>query len=129
MLYRLVAAVGIAVPVPCGQAAVPGYHGYPAACVIIARQVIRRDSLHSVRELTNVIGAFVEACNDHCQPFTRTKDGDQLLAIITPDGQTTNGRTLAIRFQFLLRVGRARDEVRRRILLNILRQVVKKVLG
>jgi hypothetical protein len=40
---------------------------------IITRQATYRDSFRSVRELTNVIDTFVEAFNDHCQPFTWTK--------------------------------------------------------
>jgi hypothetical protein len=30
-----------------------------------SRQAIRRDSFRSVRELTDAIGAFLDACNDH----------------------------------------------------------------
>ena len=49
-----------------------------------AHQAIRRGSFRSVRELTGAIGAFIDACNDRCQPFTWTKDDDQLLAKIKP---------------------------------------------
>lgn len=38
----------------------------------------------SVRELTDAIGAFIDAYNDRCQPFTWTKNADQLLAKIKP---------------------------------------------
>ena len=51
---------------------------------IITRQAIRRGSFRSVRELTGAIGAFIDAYNDRCQPFTWTKDADQLLAKIKP---------------------------------------------
>ena len=51
---------------------------------IITRQAIRRGSFRSVRELTTAIGRFIDAYNDRCQPFTWTKDADQLLAKIKP---------------------------------------------
>jgi hypothetical protein len=38
------------------------------------------DSFRSVAELTAAIGASIHAYNDRCQPFTWTKDADQLLA-------------------------------------------------
>jgi transposase len=57
---------------------------------IITRQAIRRGSFRSVRELTAAIGAFIDAYNDRCQPFTWTKDADQLLAKIKPGRQRTN---------------------------------------
>jgi transposase len=57
---------------------------------IITRQAIRRGSFRSVRELTDAIGAFIDAYNDRCQPFTWTKDADQLLAKIKPGRQRTN---------------------------------------
>ena len=57
---------------------------------IITRQAIRRGSFRSVRELTTAIGRFIDAYNDRCQPFTWTKDADQLLAKIKPGRQRTN---------------------------------------
>ena len=51
---------------------------------IITRQAIRRGSFRSVTELTTAIGRFIDAYNDRCQPFTWTKDADQLLAKIKP---------------------------------------------
>ena len=57
---------------------------------IITRQAIRRGSFRSVRELTDAIGAFIDAYNGRCQPFTWTKDADQLLAKIKPGRQRTN---------------------------------------
>ena len=51
---------------------------------IITRQAIRRGTFRSVRELTTAIGAFIDAYNDRCQPFTWTKDADELLAKIRP---------------------------------------------
>jgi transposase len=75
-------------------------HFTPASCSwlnmvevffgIITRQAIRRGSFRSVRELTGAIGAFIDACNDRCQPFTWTKDAEQLLAKIKPGRQRTN---------------------------------------
>jgi hypothetical protein len=40
---------------------------------IITRQAIRRGTFRSVKELTSTIGAFIDAYNDRCQPFTWTK--------------------------------------------------------
>jgi hypothetical protein len=57
---------------------------------IITRQAIRRGSFRSVRELTGAIGAFIDAYNDRCHPFTWTKDADQLSAKIKPRRQRTN---------------------------------------
>jgi transposase len=51
---------------------------------IITRQAIRRGSFRSVKELTTAIGTFIDAYNDRCQPFTWTKDADDLLAKIKP---------------------------------------------
>ena len=51
---------------------------------IITRQAIRRGSFRSVRKQTGAIGAFIDAYNDRCQPFTWTKNADQLLAKIKP---------------------------------------------
>jgi transposase len=47
---------------------------------IITRQAIRRGSFNSVRELTAAIGRFIDGWNDRCQPFTWTKDADDILA-------------------------------------------------
>ena len=51
---------------------------------IITRQAIRRGTFRSVKDLTAAIGAFIDAYNDRCQPFTWTKDADELLAKIKP---------------------------------------------
>jgi transposase len=51
---------------------------------IITRQAIRRGTFRSVKELTTAIGTFIDAYNDRCQPFTWTKDADELLARINP---------------------------------------------
>jgi len=48
------------------------------------RQAIRRGTFRSVKELTTAIGAFIDAYNDRCQPFTWTKDADELLTKIRP---------------------------------------------
>jgi transposase len=51
---------------------------------IITRQAIRRGTFTSVRDLTAAIGRFIDAYNDRCQPFTWTKDADELLTKIKP---------------------------------------------
>ena len=51
---------------------------------IITRQAIRRGTFRSVKELTAAIGAFIDAYNDRCRPFTWTKDADQLIGKIKP---------------------------------------------
>jgi hypothetical protein len=49
---------------------------------IITREAIRRGTFSSVKDLTAAIGTFIDAYNDRCQPFTWTKDGDELRAKI-----------------------------------------------
>jgi transposase len=51
---------------------------------IITRQAIRRGTFGSVKDLTAAIGAFIDAYNERCQPFTWTKNADELLAKIRP---------------------------------------------
>jgi transposase len=51
---------------------------------IITRQAIRRGTFRSVKELTKSIGAFIDAYNDRAQPFSWTKDADELLTKIRP---------------------------------------------
>jgi hypothetical protein len=67
-------------------------HFVPASCSwlnlvecffsIITRQAIRRGSFASVSELISVIGVFIDHWNEHSQPFTWTKDADEILAKI-----------------------------------------------
>jgi hypothetical protein len=45
---------------------------------------IRRGTFTSVKDLKNAIGAFIDAYNDRCQPFTWTKNADNLIAKIKP---------------------------------------------
>jgi transposase len=69
-------------------------HFTPASCSwlnmveiffgIITRQAIRRGTFRSVKELTTAIGTFIDAYNDRCQPFSWTKDADELIAKIKP---------------------------------------------
>jgi hypothetical protein len=47
---------------------------------IITRQAIRRGTFRSVKDLTAAIGRFIDAYNQRCQPFARTKDAGQVLA-------------------------------------------------
>ena len=51
---------------------------------IITRQAIRRSTFRSVKDLTIAIGAFIDAYNDRAQPFSWTKDADELLTKIRP---------------------------------------------
>ena len=51
---------------------------------IITRQAIRRGTFPNVKDLTNAIGRFIDAYNQRCQPFTWTKDADELIAKIRP---------------------------------------------
>jgi transposase len=51
---------------------------------IITRQAIRRGTFRSVKDLTAAIGIFIDAYNDRCQPFSWTKDADELLSKIKP---------------------------------------------
>ena len=51
---------------------------------IITRQAIRRGTFRSVKDLTGAIGAFIDAYNDRCRPFTWTKDADILITKIRP---------------------------------------------
>jgi transposase len=51
---------------------------------IITRQAIRRGTFRNVKDLTNAIGRFIDAYNQRCQPFTWTKDADELITKIKP---------------------------------------------
>ena len=51
---------------------------------IITRQAIRRGTFRSVKDLTGAIGAFIDAYNDRCEPFTWTRNADELIAKIRP---------------------------------------------
>jgi transposase len=47
---------------------------------IIDRQALRRGDFASVQELVTAIGRFCDGWNQRCQPFTWTKNADQILA-------------------------------------------------
>jgi hypothetical protein len=47
---------------------------------ILERQALRRGDFASVAGLVAAIGRFCEGWNQRCQPFTWTKDADQILA-------------------------------------------------
>ncbi len=51
---------------------------------IITRQAIRRGSFTSVKDLIAAIGNFIDAYNGRCQPFSWTKDAEEILAKIRP---------------------------------------------
>jgi hypothetical protein len=46
---------------------------------IITRQAIRRGTFTSVPDLVGAIRIFIDAYNERCEPFTRTKTADQIL--------------------------------------------------
>ena len=46
---------------------------------IITRQAIRRGTFTSVPDLIGAIRTFIDAYNEHCQPFVWTKTADQIL--------------------------------------------------
>jgi transposase len=78
-------------PVPCspgrrggGQRGreIPGAGRRRVRCHGPARGAIRRGTCTSVQDLTGAIGAFIDACNDRCEPFSWTKDADDLLTEI-----------------------------------------------
>jgi transposase len=47
---------------------------------IITRQALRRGNFPTVADLIAAIERFVDAWNDRCTPFTRTKDPDTIIA-------------------------------------------------
>ena len=49
-----------------------------------AGATVRRGTFRSVRELTTAIGVFIDAYNDRAQPFSWTKDADELLTKMRP---------------------------------------------
>jgi transposase len=49
---------------------------------IITRQAIRRGTFTSVRELIAAIGRFIDGWNERCEPFSWTKDADEILTKI-----------------------------------------------
>jgi transposase len=58
---------------------------------IIQRQALGRGDFGSVQELVAAIHQFCHGWNQRCQPFTWTKDADQILAKLNP--QATSART------------------------------------
>jgi transposase len=55
---------------------------------ILERQALRRGDFASVAELVAAIGRFCEGWNQRCQPFTWTKDANQILTKVN-GGNTT----------------------------------------
>ena len=49
---------------------------------IIERQALRRGDFASMEELVAAIGRFCDGWNQRCQPFTWTKDADQILTTL-----------------------------------------------
>jgi hypothetical protein len=58
---------------------------------IITRQPIRRGTFRSVKDLTAAIGRFIDARNQHCQPFTWAKHADELIAKASRPGPRAPG--------------------------------------
>jgi transposase len=50
---------------------------------ILTRQALRRGNYPTVADLIATIQRFIDACNDRCRPFTRTKDPDTIIAKAT----------------------------------------------
>ena len=51
---------------------------------IITRQAIRRGSFPSVDDLIAAIRTYIDAYNEHCEPFTWTKTADEILTKLKP---------------------------------------------
>ena len=59
---------------------------------IIARQAIRRATFTSVTDLQVATGTYIDAWNQHCEPFRWVKDADTILAKATrPNGICQGG--------------------------------------
>jgi transposase len=52
---------------------------------IIERQALRRGDFASVEELVMAVRRFCDGWNQRCQPFTWTKDADQILTKLNVD--------------------------------------------
>ena len=50
---------------------------------IITRQAIRRATFTSVTDLHVATGTYIDACNQHCEPFRWVKDADTIPAKAT----------------------------------------------
>jgi len=58
---------------------------------IMTRQAIRRGTFTSIADLEAAIGIYIDAWNEHAQPFTWTKDADTILTKAThPKNRKTN---------------------------------------
>ena len=51
---------------------------------IITRWAVRRGNFTFAKDLSTAIGRFTGTCHDRCQPFTWTKDADELAGKIKP---------------------------------------------
>ena len=58
---------------------------------IITRHAIRRGTFTSVPDLIGAIRAFIDACNQRCQPFRWTKTADQILTKANRQRPQTRG--------------------------------------
>src|ERR1700733_6348623 len=64
-----------------------------------AGATVRRGTFPSVRELTTAIGVFIDAYNHRAQPFSWTKDADELLTKNETVEQLMSRGTSRFRFQ------------------------------
>jgi len=60
---------------------------------IITRQAIRRGTFHSVKDLEEAIGEYIDGWNDRAHPFTWTKSADHIIAHSTPPHPKTTTHT------------------------------------
>ncbi len=60
---------------------------------IITRQAIRRGTFHSVKDLEEAIGEYIDGWNDRAHPFTWTKSADHTIAHSTPPHRKTTTYT------------------------------------
>ena len=96
MVYMLLPAAGLRTAHARPAMAMPGMGagpapGFPALAVVLALFMIgyiiwTTDRLATLAraKTTTAIGTFIDAYNDRCQPFTWTKDADELIAKIKP---------------------------------------------
>jgi hypothetical protein len=54
-------------------------HGQDSFSASSPRRAIHRGSFISVQNLIDTIRSFIDGYNDHCHPFTWTKDADTIL--------------------------------------------------
>jgi hypothetical protein len=58
---------------------------------LLTRQAIRRGSHRSVPDLIAAIHRYIDAWNDHCQPFSWVKDADDIMIKATRNRTSGTG--------------------------------------